>query len=101
MRIRHLAIGVMGATLTLGVTTAHGGAIRTTGKHIGKASVAIAGTTAGAIGVAAGGVATAGKATGGAIKDDAPSVGKDVAAAPGDVVRGTEHVGKAIWKVVW
>ena len=101
MKSRIIVLGLGGMVFALGLSAAHAGAIRTTGKQIGKTSVVVAGTTASAAGIAAGGVATAGKATGGALKDGAPKAGKAVVAAPGVAARGTTRASKAIWKAVW
>lgn len=101
MNSRLLTIGLGAMALAFGSSVVYAGALRSTGKEVGKTSEAVARTTADAAGVAAGGVATAGKATGSALKDGAPAVRKGVVAAPGTAVRGTAHAGRAIWKAVW
>jgi hypothetical protein len=101
MKSRLLTIGLGAMAFSFGLSVVYAGAIRSTGKEVGKTSEAVARTTASAAGVAAGGVATAGKATGGALKDGAPAVRRGVVAAPGTTVRGTAHAGRAIWKAVW
>ena len=101
MKSRPLIIGLSGLALTFGLGVAHAGAIRATGRHIGKTSAVVAGTTANAAGAAAAGVATAGKATGGALKDGGPKAGKAIVSAPGAAAHGTARAGKAIWKAVW
>lgn len=101
MKSRLLTIGLGAMAFSFGLSVVYAGALRSTGKEVGRTSEVVARTTAGAAGVAAGGVATAGKATGDAIKDGAPSVGKGIVASPGVAVRGTARAGRAIWKAVW
>ena len=97
MKSRFVMFGLTGMVLTFGLSVAQAGAIRATGKQIGKTSKVVAGATANA----ADGVASAGKATGSAIKGGAPTAGKVVVAAPGAAARGTSRAGKAIVKAVW
>jgi hypothetical protein len=101
MKSKIASVGLAVAAFAFGTSVAHAGALRATGKQIGKTSAVVAAKTADAAGAAAGGVANAGKATGGAIKDGAPSAGKGIAAAPGVTARGTARASKAVWKAVW
>jgi hypothetical protein len=101
MKSRIAIVGLAVMTVNFGLSVAHAGALRATGKQVGKTSAAVAAKTGDAAGAAAGGVAVAGKAAGGALKDGAPTVGKGVVAAPSAVVHGTSRAGKAIWKAVW
>jgi len=101
MRLRIVVILLSTLALSWVAQDAQAGAIRYTGKKIGKGSVIVAHTTADAAQTTVGGAATVGKATGGVIKTGAIAVGKGAAAAPGMAVRGTKAVAKGIAKAIW
>jgi hypothetical protein len=101
MRLKLFPILMVAATLLWVARDAHAGAIRYTGKQIGKGTVAVAQTTSDAAQAAGGGAATVGKATGGALKTGAVAVGKGAKATPGLVARGSSVVAKGLAKAVW
>jgi hypothetical protein len=101
MRLRMSAILVVTAALLWVARDAQAGAIRYTGKQIGKGTIAVAQTTSDAAQAAGGSVATAGKATGGALKTGTVAVGKGAKATPRLVARGTSTVAKGLAKALW
>lgn len=101
MRLKILAMIFGALVLSWAAQDAQAGAIRYTGKQIGKGTVAVAQTTADAAQAAGSGVASAGKATGGVVKTGAVGIGKGAKATPGLAVRGTKAVAKGLAKAIW
>ncbi len=80
---------------------ARAGAIRYTGKQIGKGTVAVVQTTSDAAQAAGGSVASTGKATGGVLKAGAVAVGNGAKAAPDVVAHGASTIAKGLAKALW